>query len=137
MGFEFLSNGVRSLTFVERDPKCVKLLRTNSQKLNSDTQVRIQVGQLPKILRSIAKKSKPNAFDLVFFDPPFKLTVAQFMEVTQAVLDNQLLKEGGIMVLEYKNDELAKAIEEQLSADLTILKTKKYGGCTVAFASKN
>lgn len=136
MGFEFLSNGVRSLTFVERDPKCLKLLRVNSKKLNTDTQVSVKAGQLPNILRLIAKKSTPNKFDLVFFDPPFKFTVQEFLETLKSVVANKLLKKGAFLVLEYKNDELAKPIEEQFSEELAIIKIKKYGGCTVLFVKK-
>jgi len=132
MGFEFLSNGVQSLTFVERDPKCLKLLNANAKKLGLQEQVSIQTGQLPNILRVLAKKSK--TFDLVFFDPPFKFSVKEFMAVAKAVLENKLVKPGGLMVLEYKNQELANALADELSSELEIINFKKYGGCVVVFA---
>jgi len=132
MGFEFLSNGVQSLTFVERDPKCLKLLNANAQKLRLQEQVSIQTGQLPNILRVLAKKSK--TFDLVFFDPPFKFSVKEFMAVAKAVLENKLVKPGGLMVLEYKNQDLANALADELSSELEIINFKKYGGCVVVFA---
>jgi 16S rRNA (guanine(966)-N(2))-methyltransferase RsmD len=132
MGFEFLSNEVQSLTFVERDPKCLKLLKANANKLGLNDQVSIQTGQLPNILRVLGKKSKN--YDLIFFDPPFKFSVKEFMAVAKAVLDNKLVKPGGLMVLEYKNQELAKALADELSSELEIINLKKYGGCVVVFA---
>jgi 16S rRNA (guanine(966)-N(2))-methyltransferase RsmD len=132
MGFEFLSNEVQSLTFVERDPKCLKLLKANANKLGLNDQVSIQSGQLPNILRVLGKKSKN--YDLIFFDPPFKFSVKEFMAVAKAVLDNKLVKPGGLMVLEYKNQELAKALADELSSELEIINLKKYGGCVVVFA---
>jgi 16S rRNA (guanine(966)-N(2))-methyltransferase RsmD len=132
MGFEFLSNEVQSLTFVERDPKCLKLLKANANKLGLNDQVSIQSGQLPNILRVLGKKSK--TYDLIFFDPPFKFSVKEFMAVAKAVLDNKLVKPGGLMVLEYKNQELAKALADELSSELEIINLKKYGGCVVVFA---
>lgn len=137
MGFEFLSNGASSVSFVERDPKCLKLLRTNSIKLKLVDQVNIVVGTLPGILKSIKRKNPVKHFDLVFFDPPFKFTVKQFIDTVKVVLENNLIKPEGLMLLEYKNMELVKVLEESFSEDLVILKTKKYGGCTVVFAQKN
>lgn len=134
MGFEFLSNGAQSICFVERDPKCQKLLRTNVKKMRAESRVRVASGALPKILQS--GNFKPQSFNLVFFDPPFKFTVDEFLKNVRAVIDNKLLQDNGFMVLEYKNDLLAKALEEQFTGDLVLLKTKKYGGCTVAFAQK-
>ncbi len=137
MGFEFLSNGASSVSFVERDPKCLKLLRTNSIKLKLVDQVNIVVGTLPAVLKSIKRKNPVKNFDLVFFDPPFKFTVKQFIDTVKAVLENDLIKPEGLMLLEYKNMELVKVLEESFSEDLVILKTKKYGGCTVVFVQKN
>ncbi len=137
MGYEFLSNGASSITFMERDPKCLKLLRTNSTKLKLVDQVNIVLGTLPGALKSIKRKNPVKNFDLVFFDPPFKFKVEQFTDTVKAVLENDLIKPEGLMLLEYKNMELAKVLEESFSEDLVILKTKKYGGCTVVFAQKN
>lgn len=137
MGYEFLSNGASSITFMERDPKCLKLLRTNSTKLKLVDQVNIVLGTLPGALKSIKRKNPVKNFDLVFFDPPFKFKVEQFTDTVKAVLENDLIKPEGLMLLEYKNMELAKVLEESFSEDLVILKTKKYGGCTVVFVQKN
>ncbi|MDD9898613.1 MAG: RsmD family RNA methyltransferase [Candidatus Melainabacteria bacterium] len=134
MGFEFLSNGAQSICFVERDPKCQKLLRSNAKKMRAESKVKVCSGILPKILKS--GNFSQESFNLVFFDPPFKFTVDQFLANVKAVLDNKLLQDNAFLVLEYKNDELAKALEEQFSEHLVLLKTKKYGGCTVVFARK-
>jgi hypothetical protein len=56
------------------------------------------------------------------------------MAVAKAVLDNKLVKPGGLMVLEYKNQELANALADELSSELEIINLKKYGGCVVVFA---
>lgn len=137
MGFEFLSNGAASITFVERDPKCQKLLRDNTTKLRLREKVLIVSGTLPGVLKTISKKKQPTKnFNLVFYDPPFKFTVKQFIDTVQAVIDNQLIHESGLMVLEYKNLELANALRDGFSEDLAILKTKQYGDCTVVIARK-
>ena len=138
MGFEFLSNGANSITFVERDPKCQALLRTNTAKLKLKDRVSLLSGTLPGVLKALKRKNSTavKEFDLVFFDPPFKFTVDQFTETVKAVLEYQLIKTEGLMLLEYKNMELVKELEHSFSEDLVILKTKKYGDCTVVFAQK-
>ncbi|MDA0772928.1 MAG: RsmD family RNA methyltransferase [Cyanobacteria bacterium] len=134
MGFEFLSNGVAAISFVERDPKCKSLLRRNSEKMKTDSQIKIVSGVLPKILKST--QFSRESFDLVFFDPPFKFTIDEFLLTVKAVLEQQLLKSGALLILEYRDIELANALEQQFTEDLVLLKTKKYGGCIVIFAEK-
>ena len=138
MGFEFLSNGANSITFVERDPKCQALLRANMQKLKLKPKASLLSGTLPGVLKSLKRKNSTavKEYDLVFFDPPFKFTVEQFTETARAVLEYQLIKPEGLMLLEYKNMDLVKKLEDSFSEDLVILKTKKYGDCTVVFAQK-
>ncbi len=136
MGFEFISNGAESITFVERDPKCLKLLRTNAAKLKVTTQINVVTGTLPGLLKSLKRKNPVKDFDLVFFDPPFKFTVEEFGKTVRSVLNNNLIKSEGLLLLEYKNMKLAEALAESFSEDLVILKTKQYGDCTVVFAQK-
>ena len=40
VGFEFMSNAAGEINFIERDPKCVRLLKTNIKNLGLDTVAR-------------------------------------------------------------------------------------------------
>jgi len=131
MGFELLSNGVSSVSFVDYDPKCLRLLEDNAQMLKIADQVNIYRGKLPAILQRFGKE---RIFDLFFCDPPFKFSLDQYLANVEQVLKLKLLKTGAILVLEYKDLALEKALVERFSEQLKLIKTKEYGDCIVIFA---
>lgn len=135
MGFEFLSNGVNSIDFIDYDPKCLKLLKSNTDKLLQIDKVTIHKGKIPVSLKNIARK-KSSFFDLVFFDPPFKVSTEDYLGVVQEILKNNLLKPSAILILEYKNNDLKLALEKDFSDFLEVKKTKVYGDCVILFAQK-
>jgi 16S rRNA (guanine966-N2)-methyltransferase len=71
-GLEALSRGAKFVTFVERDPKIAAVLKKNIAKADFANQSKVviadvfRVGALP-----VVQESK---YDLVFVDPPYRLT---------------------------------------------------------------
>ena len=68
LGLEALSRGAAGATFVERDPKALKLLRRNVDTLGETERSQVRRGDA---LDSANWGS--TAPDLVFFDPPYPL----------------------------------------------------------------
>src|SRR4051812_39423159 len=64
LGFEALSRGAASATFVERDPAAAAAIRRNADKLGAADRVRILGGSALALPRS-------DPFDLIFADPPY------------------------------------------------------------------
>ena len=65
LGFESISRGASSITFVEKDAKSIRLLHRNSEKFE---------GMQINIIRSkveIFLKDTNDSFDLIFADPPY------------------------------------------------------------------
>ncbi len=135
MGYEFLSNGAKKVNFVDYDPKCLKLLRTNMESMKLQDRVEIYKGELPKLLKKIKLKKK-NEIDLVFFDPPFKFDFDKYLETLSSVLDNELTKAKALFLMEYKTPELESQVLSGFSEQLEIIKTKKFGDCFVLLAQK-
>jgi 16S rRNA (guanine966-N2)-methyltransferase len=135
MGYEFISNGVKKVNFVDYDPKCLKLLKTNMLAMDLQDRVEIYRGELPGILKKLNTRKK-NQIDLVFFDPPFKFSIEKYLKTFEAVLDSQLTKEKAIFLMEYKTAELESQLLSGFSDRLEIVKTKKYGDCFIVFAQK-
>jgi 16S rRNA (guanine(966)-N(2))-methyltransferase RsmD len=135
MGYEFLSNGVKKVNFVDYDPKCLKLLKTNMLAMNLVEKVEIYRGELPSILKKIAARKK-NQIDLVFFDPPFKITVENYLETLKAIFASGVLKTNALLLMEYKSKELETQLLEGFLEELTIVKTKNYGDCFNIIAQK-
>lgn len=136
MGYEFLSNGAEMVNFVEYDSKCIKLLESNAEKLKIAHKVKINRGRLPKILKKIKVLRSGKRFNCLFCDPPFKFSVEEFTTCVTKVFENELLEPGALIVLEYKNLDLAKLLEDSYSEDLVILKAKQYGDCSLVIARK-
>jgi 16S rRNA (guanine966-N2)-methyltransferase len=64
LGFEALSRGAASATFVENDQAAAGAIRANAEKLDATDRVRIVNG-------SALFLPKSDPFDLVFADPPY------------------------------------------------------------------
>lgn len=67
VGIEALSRGAARVTFVERAPAALKVLRANLASLGLTAGLNIHTASAASFLR----KPQPAAFDLVFLDPPY------------------------------------------------------------------
>jgi len=63
-------------------------------------------------------------YDFIFADPPYD--VAQLPLLPKMILDNELLKEGGILVVEHPS--MRKLVEHPL-----FVETRKYGNSSFSF----
>lgn len=89
LGFEAISRGAASATFVESDAKAAASIRRNAEKLDATVQV---LGSSALAL----PRSQP--FDLVFADPPYAAGAGT--AVLQAVESAGWLASGGWMSIE-------------------------------------
>jgi 16S rRNA (guanine966-N2)-methyltransferase len=73
VGIEAISRGADRVTFVERDPSALKVLRANLERLRITDGFRINAGSVKVFLqkRSANAGPKPVPHDLVFLDPPY------------------------------------------------------------------
>ena len=65
LGFESISRGASSITFVEKDAKSIRLLHRNSEKFEG-VQINIIRDEVEIFL-----KDTNDSFDLIFADPPY------------------------------------------------------------------
>ncbi len=115
LGFEALSRGAESVTFVDKDRKSVDVVRKNKEALRFEEEVRI----LNMSYQDFFKNSS-ECFDLIFLDPPYN---KGFIEPVLAdIVKNNRLSDGGIIVLESDDTDMHTEFE-----GLVVLKQKKYG----------
>lgn len=67
LGLEALSRGATGVTFIERDPRAVRLIRQNVTLCDAADRSSVVRGSLPRALR--AGRFAP--FDLILLDPPY------------------------------------------------------------------
>lgn len=94
LGFEALSRGAASATFVDSDRLATAAIRSNAQKLGATVQVHSG---------SALALPKSDPFDLIFADPPYSTGCGS--AVVASVTESGWLAPGGWMSLETSKEE--------------------------------
>lgn len=94
ISFELLSRECKSVTAVEKNNAHASFIAKVAKELKTDS-LRLIRGDVFRYLHSAPKQS----FDFIFADPPYALK--ELPEVPQLVFENDLLREGGIFVMEH------------------------------------
>jgi len=116
LGLEALSRGAKELVFVEQAVAAARALQ--EQLIRFGGQARAQVAEMgaARYLRSV-----PQAFDIVFLDPPFgRDALAEYVPMLD---EGQWLKPGALVYLENEK----KAGAPPLPAHWQLLKSKSAG----------
>jgi len=102
IGFEALSRGAKSCTFIENNRSHIELVKKNSELLHLENQV--------KILSLDAKKLPKNEkfFDFIFIDPPYK---QDYSEVIKSLLDNHWIQKKSLVVVESEAGQNPESLE--------------------------
>jgi 16S rRNA (guanine966-N2)-methyltransferase len=96
LGFEALSRGAATATFVESDAKAAAVIRRNAQTLKAVERVRFVGGSALALPRA-------EPFDLIFADPPYSR--GSGTAVVQAVSDAGWVARGGWLSVETERGE--------------------------------
>jgi 16S rRNA (guanine966-N2)-methyltransferase len=119
IGIEALSRGAAAVTFVERDPRAVKLIEANLAALGA-TGVIMRAG-----LADAAARLGGQVFDLIILDPPYADTAAaRALDAVQA-----LASSGAQVVVEHATRHVSPA--EHSGFRLT--RTVKAGDSALSF----
>lgn len=123
ISYEFGSRGSKDITSVDLDYGCVRFIKETSDTFELD------INAFKSDVFSFLEKSKVG-YDLIFADPPYDFSQEQFERIVQIIETNELLLEGGMLVIEHsphtKLDHL-----ENFSFD------KKYGSSIFSFFTSN
>lgn len=100
LGFEALSRGACTVTFVDEDRRAVQALRANAERLGAGDRARIVCAGAERFVR---RESGP--WDVVFVDPPFRSGLLP--GVLALLAERGALAEGGLVYVEAaRRDEL-------------------------------
>lgn len=122
LGIESLSRGAARATFVEADPRVLRVVRDNVKRLGLSARSRLVRGDAVTLLRG----TLPGApFDLVFVDPPYSSGLAR---PTLTLLGTRgLLAEGAVAAVE----RAAGDEPPDEAGCLVRRRSKRYGGTAV------
>lgn len=131
VGFEAMSRGAESVTFVEKDPVCARMIEENAQLLfkNLSFEERPNYGIINSdgfaSIKTLAQR-KLN-YDIVFIDPPYSRGLAKKALKTIDAYD--IVKPTSIVIIQHEKRE---ALPEE-SERFTRFREKKYGGSLLSF----
>ena len=100
IGIEALSRGAKQVTFLERNPVSLKLIRQNLNICGieiSDTQVQVIANDLYKGIKTLHNQLK--TFELIYFDPPYEADI--YNQCLTQISETKLLNEAGILLVEH------------------------------------
>ena len=95
--FELLSREAAQVTSVEKSAIQHRFIAKTAETLG-EKNLRLIRGDVFRFLSS----ATPNSFDFIFADPPYDLP--RFAEVPELVLNSNILKAGGLFILEHSKN---------------------------------
>ncbi len=96
VSFELLSRGCLDVTSVDKNRNCVEWIRSAADNFQMEN---LHVRQADSF--RFIRQSTRN-YDLIFADPPYSLE--RIEDISRQVFENNLLKEGGWLVLEHPKE---------------------------------
>ncbi|MCD8265003.1 MAG: RsmD family RNA methyltransferase [Tannerellaceae bacterium] len=97
ISFELLSRGCKEVTAVEKNNQHTNFILKVAKELKTDA-LRLIKGDVFKYINS----APAHGFDFIFADPPYALKELQ--SIPELILANDLLKDGGIFVMEHPKE---------------------------------
>lgn len=135
IGIEALSRGAKHVTFLEREPRCVRLIERNLETCrllpSNDPQYRVFRGDVVKGIAHLRKRAA--AFEIIYFDPPYGINSRNEARLYTTCLpmlaEGSLLSRDGVLLVEHaKQHPLPESVGE-----LRRSRQSHYGGTVVSF----
>jgi 16S rRNA (guanine966-N2)-methyltransferase len=132
-GLESLSRGAELVTFVEKDPEIAAVLKKNIVKADFTNQSRIIVADVFKV--GASPDAAGNKYDLVFVDPPYKLTedVGEKSQLSRLlnILEKQTTAEALVLVRTHYKQQLLENY-----GNFHTIERRRWGTMMVTFVSR-
>lgn len=115
LSLEAVSRGAEKAVLLDKDKKSIDIIKKNVQSLDFTDRCEVRNEDCFDYAKRTSEK-----FDIIFLDPPYN---KGFIEpVLSAIVENELLSEGGIVILESDNTDFKMDFQ-----GLEILKQRRYG----------
>ncbi|NNE30994.1 MAG: methyltransferase [Winogradskyella sp.] len=119
ISYEFASRGTTTILAVDDHYACIKFINETAEDF--EMSIRTIKSDVFKFLENSKQKHT-----IIFADPPYDFELSKFTEIPQLVFQNQLLDEGGLLIVEHsKHTDLSHLNHFSYS--------KSYGGNMFSF----
>ena len=120
LGFEALSRGAESVTFVDAEREAMEIVKKNAKTLGFFDKCKYSVADFRNYIRKASGRDK---FDLVFIDPPYAMQCC--VDALARLKAAELIIPGAIIVCESGEEEIDPSSESL--ADFEVVKSTSYG----------
>lgn len=124
-GFEALSRGAESVTFVDRDRRNIRLIRENVHRLQFDERVTAINKDFREAIDFLKKKNR--SFSLVFIDPPYNTDFA-YQTITHPSFLSLVRQESLVIVRVHHKKELPPSV-----GNMFLTCQRRYGEAKIYF----
>ena len=132
IGLEALSQGAKSITFVDSNYHCIRIIESNLEMCGFDRkhpQVRLIHLDARKALARLGKRKAK--FGLIYFDPPYASKIHE--SCLRQIAEAGLLSPTGVLVIEHRKVKEADWTESLILDELVLSRQKRYGDTMLSF----
>jgi 16S rRNA (guanine966-N2)-methyltransferase len=142
VGLEALSRGAAHVTFVERSPVALKVLRRNLERLGIKSGFAVREQSVAAFLRAAAKASaKPipderarqNRYEVVFLDPPYDAAAEYAATLGMLGEASGILAPGALVIAEHRAERGRKQSLEDQYGNLKRTRLLEQGDAALSF----
>jgi len=119
ISYEFASRGVLAVTAVDQNAACVRFIAETTEKLD------LPISAVKSPVEKFITTSE-SVYDFIFADPPYSYSEKEYESLLKTILEQQLLKADGLIIIEH-------AAQIDLSAMPHFSSSRNYGGCVFSF----
>ena len=120
LGFEALSRGAESVTFVDSERDAMDIVKKNARDLDFFDKAKYSVADYRNYIRKASGRDK---FDLVFIDPPYAMECC--VDAAERLAVAELIIPGAIIVLESGDEQISET--DARLAGFEFVKSTSYG----------
>lgn len=124
LGIEALSRGMDKAVFVDADKKSIEVVHANLQAARLEDKAEVYRNDALRALKALGKREAK--FDLVFLDPPYKMTA--IAQLVHTMLEQEMLESGATIVVEHDS---ANVFDDHIG-DSVRIKHTGYGETAVS-----
>jgi 16S rRNA (guanine966-N2)-methyltransferase len=120
VGFEALSRGAKSVTFIDNNSDHIDLAKKNAESL--------KLGNEAKILKLDARKLPKNneIFEVIFIDPPYE---DNYLSIVESLAAQGWIADKTLIIIEFKTRRDINEIQNNLK----LLELRSYGQTSFGF----
>lgn len=118
----------KSAVVCDNSRKAVEIIKLNIQKTHFEDYIEV----INKDYKKCLDEKKDKKFDIIFLDPPYKANFG--IEAIQIIMENDMLKEDGVIIFETdrKEDEYIGKIQKFAK----VIDLRNYGRVKLIFLGR-